>query len=159
MSEISDRTLLVEFHPGSHVNGCIKDLFLECLKTDIPCRGSFNGVDIKAYPSQSMAEVKENFNLRRGQEIQEEADALKATIKEQAAEIERLKASPWISVDDYGLPSDEVTECIVLVRGQYMTHPAKKLDEWCPKSCTFDQWPSELVVEWMPIPPTTNGTT
>ena len=83
------------------------------------------------------------------QNIAVEADA---TIKEQAAEIERLK-SPWVSVDDYGFPSDEVTECIVLVRVHGMTHPVKKLDEWCPKSCTFDQWPSELVVEWMPIPP------
>lgn len=72
-------------------------------------------------------------------------------IEQQAAEIERL-SNPWISVDDFGFPSDEVTECIVLVKVNGMTHPVKRLDEWSPKSCTFDQWPAELVVAWMPIP-------
>ena len=73
------------------------------------------------------------------------------------AEIERLKASPWISVDER-LPESEDIHCFI----------TGESDQWIgyyAEGCkTFDTWDRgwlkmKDVTHWMPIPPITNGTT
>jgi hypothetical protein len=90
----------------------------------------------------------------------EDVDALEAENAEQAAEIERLSASKWISVDERlpDIPRGHESSGVVLVIA----------DDECQSLCTFyedgsfcDEYQEEFtnVTHWQPLPdqPDTNN--